>query len=117
VANNLQRGIHLFNDRQFFHCHEVLEEAWKPLHGPCRSFLQALIHLAVGMYHWQQGNTRGAIGQFRKGLRKLESYLPAYEKIDTARLYRDAETALNRVEAAAEGPAFFQIHPEPGIRE
>jgi uncharacterized protein len=47
----LQRGIGLFNNREFFQCHEGLEEAWTAEVGPRRLFLQALIHLAVGFYH------------------------------------------------------------------
>ena len=36
----LRRGIQLFNDGEFFECHEVLEEAWTPERGPRRLFLQ-----------------------------------------------------------------------------
>src|SRR5207244_6470435 len=90
----LLRGIRLFNDREFFECHEVLEEAWGPERGPRRLFLQALIHVAVGFYHYQRGNPRGAGSQLRKGLTKLAEYLPSCEGIDTARLYREARVAL-----------------------
>ncbi len=104
----LQRGIELFNEGSFFECHEVLEEEWTPLRGPRRVFLQALIHVAVGMHHWQRGNARGASGQFQKGLRKLEPYRPFCEGIHTGRLYRDVEGALKKVEAAG-GFECFQI--------
>ena len=30
----LQRGIGLFNNREFFQCHEELEEAWTAEVGP-----------------------------------------------------------------------------------
>src|SRR5260370_13907254 len=48
----LRKGILLFNNCDFFQCHEVLEEAWTKEVGPRRLFLQALIHVAVGFYHW-----------------------------------------------------------------
>ena len=95
----LHRGIELFNEGEFFECHEVLEEAWTPERGPRRLFLQALIHVAVGSYHCRRSNPRGASGQLRKALRKLAPYLPSYENVDTDRLYRDAHDLLERVEA------------------
>ena len=56
----LQHGIDLFNRREFFVCHEVLEEIWTPERGPRRLFLQSLIHFAVAFYHDQRGNPVGA---------------------------------------------------------
>ena len=103
-------GIQLFNDRQFFVCHEVLEEVWTPERGPRRLFLQSLIHLAVGLYHWERANPAGAIRQFRKSLRKLGAYLPACEGIDTARLYADSSRALEAMEAGAQGWLYPMIH-------
>lgn len=84
-----RRGIDLFNRREFFDCHEVLEELWTPARGPERQFLQALIHFAVGFYHHQRSNQPGAERQLRKGLRKIEAYLPHFEGVHTRRL-RDA---------------------------
>ena len=95
----LQTGIRLFNEREFFECHEVLEEAWTPQRGPRRLFLQSLIHIAVGLYHAERGNAVGAGRQFRKGLRKLAGYLPACEGIDTARLHRESMAVLARIDA------------------
>ena len=51
-------GIELFNSRQYFVCHEVLEEVWTPERGPRRLFLQALIHFAV---EWWRGQHPTAI--------------------------------------------------------
>jgi predicted metal-dependent hydrolase len=106
----LQRGIRLFNDREFFQCHEVLEQAWAPEHGPRRLFLQALIHLAVGFYHFERANPVGASRQLRKGLQKLAAYLPVCEGLDTARLHQESREALERIEAGAPLSAYPQIH-------
>jgi hypothetical protein len=95
----LQHGIDLFNRREFFECHEVLEEIWTPERGPRRLFLQSLIHFAVAFYHDQRGNPVGAERQLRKGLRKIEAYLPHYEDIDTAALHRAGAAAI-RIAAA-----------------
>jgi predicted metal-dependent hydrolase len=111
----LERGIHLFNTRQFFECHEVWEEVWTPERGPRRLFLQALIHFAVGLYHTERGNPVGAARQLRKGLRKLAAYLPHCEGIDTARLHGEGLIVLERIEA---GTAFEypQIHQSNQIQ-
>ena len=108
----VQRGVHLFNSRQFFACHEVWEEVWTPERGPRRLFLQALIHFAVALHHAGRGNSAGASRQLRKGLRKLAGYLPACEGIDTARLHADGLTALHCIEAGG-GFEVPRIHLSP----
>jgi predicted metal-dependent hydrolase len=92
-----QRGIELFNAREFYECHEVLEDLWRPTQGVERFFLQAVIHFAVGFYHHQRGNQRGAELQLRKGLKKLAGYLPVFQDIDTAKLYREGQAALETI--------------------
>jgi hypothetical protein len=106
----LHKGILLFNNCEFFECHEVLEEAWTKEVGPRRFFFQALIHLAVGFYHCERANPAGARSQLKKAIHKLALYLPSCESIDTARLYRDALAALERIEAGAETPIYPKIH-------
>ena len=100
----LQRGIELFNRQDFFECHEVLEELWKPTRGPRRLFLQSVIHLAVAFYHHQQRNPAGADRQVRKGLKKLAGYLPEHEGINTEKLYREALAFLEGGGTASEFP-------------
>lgn len=105
-----QEGIRLFNHREFFECHEALEEVWTPERGPRRLFLQSLIHVAVGFYHHGRGNTAGATRQLHKALRKLAGYLPACEGIDTARLYGEAQAVLRRIEEGAPVSGYPEIH-------
>ena len=89
LTHEFERGVELFNAQEFYECHEVLEDVWRPSEGAVRIFLQALIHFAVGFYHHQQGNRTGAELQLGKALRKLAGFLPAYQGIDTAELYRE----------------------------
>ena len=106
----LQRGVQLFNNGEFFQCHEVLEEVWMSEREPRRLFLQALIHLAVGLYHCQRGNPVGASRQLRKALKKLDAYVPSCEGIDTGQLYREALAALEQIEAGVPLSAYPKIH-------
>ncbi len=110
----LQKGIRHFNDREFFECHEALEEAWGPERGPRRVFLQALIHLAVGFRHCERNNAAGASRQLRKGLRKLAAYLPCCEGINTGRLFQEAVVVLERIETGAPVTGYPRIHPSHG---
>jgi len=94
-----RRGVDLFNRGEFFECHEVLEDVWTPARGPERLFLQALIHFAVGFYHYQRGNPVGAERQLRKGLRKMEPYLPSFAGLDTATLQDQVAQRLELIRA------------------
>jgi len=54
------RGIVLFNEEDFFECHEIWEELWRRERGPSRQFYKGLIQAAVSLYHSGRGNLRGA---------------------------------------------------------
>jgi predicted metal-dependent hydrolase len=110
MDDHLARGIELFNTRQFFLCHEVLEEVWTDERGPRRQFLQALIHFAVGFHHHQHGNPVGAGRQLRKGLSKIAPHLPRCEEIDTARLAREILATLERIETGVAEVDYPLIH-------
>ena len=110
MDERLRKGIRLFNNREFFQCHEVLEAAWTAEAGPRRVFLQALIHVAVGFHHCQRYNPVGASRQLQKGLHKLTAYLPCCEGIDTARLHREALAVRERIEAGTPLSTYPRIH-------
>jgi predicted metal-dependent hydrolase len=99
-------GIELFNRQAFFESHEVLEDLWRPMRGPRRLFLQGVIHLAVGFHHHQQANPTGAERQLRKGLKKLAGYLPEFDGVNTALLYREALACLEAI-VSGRSPAPF----------
>jgi predicted metal-dependent hydrolase len=61
--------VHFHGDRDYFECHEILEEYWK-LHdcGNKNSIWVALIQLAVSCYHHRRGNFQGAKKNLYKAL-------------------------------------------------
>ena len=114
-----QKGIDLFNAEEFFECHEVLEEVWTHSQQPDRWFLQALIHFAVGFYHHSQGNRNGTERQLRKGIRKIQGYLPEWDGVRTAAIEREVRERLTVIEDGStfEGyPRIAQSAPWPGLR-
>lgn len=53
--------VHFHGDRDYFECHEVLEEYWKKVdRGNKQSIWVAFIQLAVSAYHHRRGNFKGA---------------------------------------------------------
>jgi hypothetical protein len=106
----LSRGIELFNNGEYFECHEVWEAAWTPERGHRRLFLQSLIHMTVGFYHNVRGNPTGALRQLRKGLRKLGGYLPACEQVNTARLEREVLLVVRAIEEGIAISSYPRIH-------
>jgi predicted metal-dependent hydrolase len=97
----IEAAINLFNRQAFFECHEVLEELWKPLPpGPEKTFLQGLLQVGVGFYHWQRGNPVGARNKLLSGLEKLEvvaaqtQYKPP---VPLKALIFDSQLLLNRL--------------------
>jgi predicted metal-dependent hydrolase len=68
-----EAAVALFNRRQFFECHEVLEDLWRPLpKGPEKWFLQGLLQVGVGFHHLEQENYTGAKNLLTAGIEKLK---------------------------------------------
>ncbi|MCI3920411.1 DUF309 domain-containing protein [Paenibacillus sp. TRM 82003] len=85
---------HFHGDRDYFECHEILEEYWKEHpDSPYRVTWVSLIQSAVAMYHYRRGNLAGA----RKS---LEGALRRFRANELAELGLDAERWRERLEAA-----------------
>ena len=72
---NLDEGIRLFNEGQFFECHEVLEDLWIEDRSEYRELIQGLIKVAVAFYHVKEDNVKGAVKVLSNGLQQLEPYV------------------------------------------
>ena len=66
----LRSGLAYLRGADYFAAHDAWEEVWQGLRGRQRLFWQAMIQLAVGAYHYTNGNRRGCQGQWRKALQK-----------------------------------------------
>lgn len=67
--------IHFHGDRDWFECHEILEEYWKNKTDAAEAeaaTLVGLIQVAVGLYHHRRGNRAGAIKMLRGSLARLD---------------------------------------------
>jgi uncharacterized protein len=65
----IQYLVHFHGDRDYFECHEILEEYWKATDaGNKKSIWVALILLAVSNYHHRRNNFPGAIRTLTKAV-------------------------------------------------
>jgi predicted metal-dependent hydrolase len=94
----LRKGIEEFNSQLFFEAHDTWEELWREMSGHSRLFVQGLIQTAVGLYHLENGNIRGARSQLGKALNKIDQFLPACQGIDTENLAAQLRVCLRDVE-------------------
>jgi predicted metal-dependent hydrolase len=106
-------GILFFNERDFFESHEVWEALWMECGGPERRFYQGLIQTAVALYHFGNGNVRGAVKLYHSSRNYLEPYGDSYLGLDLAGLRRQMDDCF--VEALA-APADSRVPlPEGGV--
>ncbi|MDR6225949.1 putative metal-dependent hydrolase [Desmospora profundinema] len=100
------RFLYHFNvDRDYYECHEVLEELW--LEEGRDPLYQGLLQVAVALFHCRNGNLNGARKLFRQALDKLRNYPGESLGIDLARLRRKSEAYLADLERAGEAPFLF----------
>ncbi len=100
----LREGIELFNQGQFFQCHEVLEEVWLEASGEQKTFLQGLIQVAVAFHHLRHENLIGAGRLLTAGVEKLSGFAPQRDAIDVGGLLAALEPLREAVSAGTIRP-------------
>src|SRR5712692_10566427 len=84
-------GIRFFNEGDFFEAHEVWEDLWMNCAGPERRFYQGLIQTAVALYHFGNGNLRGAVKLYHSSRAYLEPSGAMYMGLDVGALRNQME--------------------------
>lgn len=87
----VRKGIELFNERNYYECHEVLEDAWNAEQDPVRVMYQGILQIGVACYHVQNKNWRGAMKVLERGIPKAGRFAPSCMGINIAALLADAE--------------------------
>lgn len=104
-----KQAVQLFNEREFFACHDVLEEIWSETLGNDRTFYQGLIHAAVCLFHFQEGNLGGARRMYHSAVRYLEPFVPRHGEIEVERLLHDLTACCAPLIAAVQYPDGLQL--------
>ncbi|MED4749854.1 DUF309 domain-containing protein [Brevibacillus choshinensis] len=77
-------------ERDYFECHEILEEYWKSSPPDQRKAVWVgLIQIAVALYHQRRGNQNGAIKMLTSAIRLLEQHREDVQQLglDSAALH------------------------------
>jgi len=103
-------GILLFNEGDFFEAHEVWEEIWIEATGLERKFYQGLIQAAVGLCHFGNGNTGGALKLYRTARAYMEQCGSSFHGLDIAQFWHQMEEVYRSLHA---NPEDRTLRPDP----
>jgi hypothetical protein len=117
MHSKLKDAIALFNRREYFACHEVLEEIWHEAAEEDKNFYEGLIRFATGLHlRFNRRVPQGAINLLTQGLMRIENYRPTYHGVDVARLYAEIDIHLSDLKVSKSSQAgFFERWRVPRI--
>lgn len=96
-------GIELFNEGEYYRCHDSLEEAWMNEQGPVRDLYRAILQVGIAYYQIERGNYRGAL----KLLLRVQQWLAPLPN-----RCRDVNVARLREDVRAVHDALVELGPE-----
>ena len=105
-------GIAHFNACDYYESHEVWEELWTEYRGHARKYYQGLIQAAVALYHFGNGNIRGARKLHASVHGYLEPYAPRHLGLDVTRFLAEFDACLAEVVASTEDFPTIELDPE-----
>ena len=98
--------VYFNRDRDYFECHEVLEELWLAKDKDPR--YKGLLQIAVGLFHFRNSNVRGAVKMMNSALERLQSYPPYELGIDLHKLREEVREYVSKLENYREAPFSYK---------
>jgi uncharacterized protein len=89
LPEQVQSGLELFNEGEYFEAHEVLEAAWRAEPGPVRELYRGILQISVAYYHLLRGNYPGAVKMFNRSRTWLDPFPGQCRGIDLAKFRLD----------------------------
>lgn len=105
-------GIEHFNVCDFYEAHDVWEELWTDYRGPSRTYYQGMIQAAVGLFHFGNGNIRGAKKLYYSVKNYLEPFRPKHLGLDLEKFLSEFDNCFAPVIASTEEFPKIDIDPE-----
>ena len=105
-------GIEHFNVCDFYEAHDVWEELWTDYRGPSRTYYQGMIQAAVGLFHFGNGNIRGAKKLYYSVKNYLEPFRPKHLGLDLEKFLSEFDRCFAPVIASTEEFPKIDIDPE-----
>ncbi len=93
-----KRAVKLFNSKEWYNAHDLLEELWHESIGPDRRALQGILQIAVAQLHLERNNYQGATILYGEGLGKLRQPGTTDLGIDMVALCECVEERLKRLQ-------------------
>ena len=94
----LKQGIEQFNQGDYYDCHDTLEAIWMEAPTHEKPFYQGILQIAVGLYHLQNHNWRGAAILLGEGSSRLLPFEPMYSQVDVTNLIDQANDWLSALQ-------------------
>jgi uncharacterized protein len=101
LSADLERGLELMRQREFFAAHEALEDAWRAAEPAEKDFFQGLVHVTVAWYQAGRGNRPGCERQLEKAARRLAPFAPDHRGVDVEAFLRQVAAAAETVAAGS----------------
>jgi len=112
------RGIELFNQGDYFECHEVLEDIWIVSCGQEKLFYQGIIMAAVAFYHYELGRFGAARVMYQKAKERLQQVPETFMSLDVKSFMRQLDEFFDyTVEEARAGRPTPMIPPKLQLQD
>ncbi|MCM3783099.1 DUF309 domain-containing protein [Neobacillus mesonae] len=98
--------VYFNRDRDYFECHEVLEELW--LEKDREPVYKGLLQVAVGMYHFRNKNIRGGYMMLQSAVDILEQYPAQKLGIELELLVDTCRTIAEKLRDYENSPILYQ---------
>lgn len=94
LDERFKKGLELFNEGEFFECHEVLENLWLATQDKHKDLYKGIIQAAVALYHLEQGNLSGAKKLYKTSTGYLIKYEPEALGLNVRQLICDMKNCF-----------------------
>jgi predicted metal-dependent hydrolase len=105
----LKEFISLFNQKEFFDAHEVLEQLWLETEGEDKNFYKGLIQCAVALAHLQRGNRKGADKVCSTACAYLDRYPSEHLGIENDALVQQMREFFQNANPDLENPPVVKV--------
>lgn len=84
------KGLELFNQGEYYECHEAFEDAWNEDQSVGRDLYRGILQIAVAYLQIERGNYAGAVKMFLRARQWLDSLPDRCRQINVAQLRQNA---------------------------
>ncbi|OGW86688.1 MAG: hypothetical protein A3C35_03810 [Omnitrophica bacterium RIFCSPHIGHO2_02_FULL_46_11] len=112
VDERFKKGIALFNEEEFFECHEVIEDLWLATQDEHKDLYKGVIQAAVALHHLKNGNVSGARKLFKTSSRYLGKYTPEALGLNVEKLLTDMQACFKSIDEGLIPKLEFQMKPK-----